>query len=186
MEQLVKRINEMVHLEAHTRQRDDLHFITVEKHQLELIVSHLKNNEGFTHLAFLQAVDFPEDSRFQLTYMLYNYTTGVNLGVIVFIDRNNAEMTSIHKLWAHGWQYQRELHELYGINFPGSPRVEEPFVLEGWEEMPPMRRDFDTKEYSERTFYQRPGRSTNDPKEYMKQKMYKNYAASPVIRRDDE
>jgi NADH-quinone oxidoreductase subunit C len=186
MEQLVKRINGMVRLKAYTKQREDLHFITVEKHQLELILSHLKSNEGFTHLAFLQAVDFPEDSSFQLTYMLYNYDSGVNLGVKVFIDRNNAEMTSIHRLWAHGWQYQRELYELYGINFPGSPRVEESFVLEGWQEMPPMRRDFDTKEYSERTFYQRPGRSTNDPKEYMKEKMYKNYAASPRIRRDDE
>ncbi|MCD6586944.1 MAG: NADH-quinone oxidoreductase subunit C [Candidatus Fermentibacteraceae bacterium] len=186
MEQLVKRINGMIHLKAYNRQRDDLFFITVEKSQLELVLSHLKNNEGFTHLAFLQAVDFLEDSKFQLTYMLYNYDIRVNLGVKVLIARDKAEMTSIHKLWAHAWQYQRELHELFGINFPGSPRVEESFVLEGWEEMPPMRRDFDTKEYSERTFYQRPGRSTNDPKEYMKEKMYKNYAASPRIRRDDE
>jgi len=186
MEQLIKKIKGMVHLRAYRKQRDDLHFITVDKPQLEMILVHLKNNEGFTHLAFLQAVDLIEDGKFQLTYMLYNYDTSVNLGVNVLIDRDSAEMNSIHKLWAHGWQYQRELHELYGIDFPGSPGVHESFVLEGWEEMPPMRRDFDTLEYSDKTFYQRPGRSTNDPEEYMKEKMYKNYAASPRIRRDDE
>ncbi|MEA3265636.1 MAG: NADH-quinone oxidoreductase subunit C [Candidatus Fermentibacteria bacterium] len=186
MEQLIKKIKGMVHLRAYKKQRDNLHFITVDKAQLEMILAHLKNNEGFTHLAFLQAVDFIEGGKFQLTYMLYNYGTNVNLGVNVLIDRDNAEMNSIHKLWAHGWQYQRELHELYGIDFPGSPRVHESFVLEGWEEMPPMRRDFDTLEYSDKTFYQRPGRSTNDPAEYMKEKMYKNYPPSPGIRRDDE
>lgn len=186
MEQLIKKIKGMVHLKAYKKQRDDLHFITVKNEQLELILSHLKNNEGFTHLAFLQAVDFIEDGKFQLTYMLCNYETNVNLGVLVLVDRDKAEMNSIHNLWAHAWQYQRELHELYGIDFPGSPRVDESFVLEGWEEMPPMRRDFDTLEYSDKTFYQRPGRSTNDPAEYMKEKMYNSYPAVPSIRRDDE
>ncbi len=186
MELLIKKIKGMVRLKTYKKQREDLHFITVENEQLEMILSHLKNNEGFTHLAFLQAVDFIEDGKFQLTYMLYNYETKVNLGVLTLIDRDKSKMTSIHKLWAHAWQYQRELHELYGIDFPDSPRVHESFVLEGWEEMPPMRRDFDTLEYSDKTFYQRPGRSTNDPAEYMKEKLYSGYAESPKIRRDDE
>ena len=108
-----------------------------------------------------------------------------NFAVRVLIKRDNAEMISIHKLWKHAWQYQRELKEMFGINFPDSPRVDESFVLEGWEEMPPMRRDFDTLEYSTKTFYQRPGRSTNDPKKYMEKKLYKDFAKSPVIARKD-
>ena len=186
MKQLLNRIKKKINIEPITKKRDDLYFITVKKDQLELILSYLKNYEGFTHLAFLQAVDYLEDNKFQLTYMLYNYNIKVNLAINVFIDRDNAEMTSIHKLWSHAWQYQRELHELFGIDFPNSPRCHESFVLEGWEEIPPMRRDFDTKEYVERTFYPRPGRSTNDPKEYMKEKLYKNFAESPKIRRKND
>ncbi|WP_416208189.1 NADH-quinone oxidoreductase subunit C [Halomonas sp.] len=34
---------------------------------------------------------------------------------------------------------QRELKEMFGIDFPGSPRVDEPFVLESWDDIPPMR-----------------------------------------------
>ena len=183
MEELINKLKQMISIDSSTKQRDDLYFITVREEQLDMILSHLKNYEGFTHLAFLQAVDFLEDNKFQLTYMLYNY---VNLGIKVLIGREKAEMISIHKLWDHAWQYQREIHEMYGIDFPGSPRVNESFVLEGWEEIPPMRRDFNTLEYSTKTFYQRPGRSTNDPKEYMKKKMYKNFAKPPKIRRDDE
>jgi hypothetical protein len=82
------------------------------------------------------------------------------------------EMDTIHHLWAQAATYQRELKEMYGVDFPGSPRVNDEFALEGWADIPPMRRDFDTLEYSERTFFPRPGRKTYDPVEYMKQNMY--------------
>ena len=49
-------------------------------------------------------------------------------------------------------------------------------ILEGWDEIPPMRRDFDTKEYSEKTFYPRPGRVTHDTREHMKKKLYPSEA----------
>ena len=61
---------------------------------------------------------------------------------------------------------------MYGIDFPGSPRVDESFILEGWDDIPPMRREFDTKKYSEEIFFPREGRETNDPEEYMKKKLY--------------
>jgi NADH-quinone oxidoreductase subunit C len=61
---------------------------------------------------------------------------------------------------------------MFGIDFPGSPGVDESFILEGWQEIPPMRKDFDTAAYSEKTFFPREGRKTDDPKEYMKEKLY--------------
>lgn len=82
------------------------------------------------------------------------------------------EMDSIHHLWAQAATYQRELKEMYGVHFPGSPRVDEEFALEGWKDVPPMRRDFDTLAYSEKTFFPRPGRKSHDPVEYMKKNMY--------------
>ncbi len=185
MEQLLNRIKDKIEIES-LKKRDDLYFINVKEEHIIFLLSYLKEHEGFTHLAFLQAVDFQEYNLFQLTYMLYNYNIKVNLGIKVMIDREKAEMVSIHKLWNHAWQYQRELHELFGINFPNSPNVNESFVLEGWEDIPPMRRDFDTLKYSSETFYQRPGRSTNDPKEYMREKLYKNFVEPPKIRKEND
>ena len=185
MEKILNNLAQMVDIATTLKQRDDLYFITVKEQQLELVLSHLKDYHNFSHLAFLQAVDYIEDNNFMLTYMLYNYMLKINLGVNVFITRENANMISIHKLWKHAWQYQRELNELYGIYFPDSPRVEESFVLEGWEDIPPMRRDFDTAEYCEKTFYPREGRETNDPTIHMKKKRYNNFVDSPKIRRNN-
>jgi len=83
-----------------------------------------------------------------------------------------ATMDSIHDVWPTAATYQRELREMFGIDFPGSPRIEEEFILEGWNDIPPYRRDFDTLKYANASFNQRPGRETRDPATHMKQQMY--------------
>jgi len=88
------------------------------------------------------------------------------------LDRTTPVMNSIHHLWEHAETFQREIKELFGIDFPGSPGIDDGFVLEGWDNIPPMRRDFDTVKYSNETFFSRPGRETRDPAEYMKEKLY--------------
>ena len=115
---------------------------------------------------------FSEDGIFTLVYMLGNYDTNTMLGIHVDIDRDHAEMDSIHTLWAQAWTYQRELREMFGIDFPGSPRVDEDFILEDWVVMRPYRRDFDTLKYSQESYVERPGRETHDPAMYMKLKLY--------------
>jgi len=153
-------------------QRKDLSFITILKEQAISLITYLRDIKEYKHLVLLTAVDWIEDNHFQLTYLLNNPEKKSDIGVKVLIDSENPEMESIHHLWKQAKTYQRELREMFGINFPGSPKVDEPFILEGWTDIPPYRKDFDTKKYSEETYFPRPGRSTNDPATYMKQKLY--------------
>ncbi|MFW5710664.1 MAG: NADH-quinone oxidoreductase subunit C [bacterium] len=153
-------------------QSSDLAFVTVSPEAARHLIIDLRDRFGFTHLVFLTAVDYIEEDKFLLTYLLHNYVKHMDIGVQVPIGRDNASMESIHDLWAQAGTYQRELKEMFGIDFPGSPRVDEPFILEGWNDVPPMRREFDTKQYSETTYFPRPGRSTSDPADYMRRKLY--------------
>ena len=153
-------------------QSSDLAFVKVPADRGRHLIMDLRDHFGFTHLVFLTASDYMESGVFTLTYMLHSYTRHWDIGVQIDLPREGSTMESIHDLWAQAATYQRELREMFGIDFPGSPRIDEPFILEGWDDVPPMRREFDTKEYSERTFFPRPGRSTNDPAGYMRQKLY--------------
>ncbi|MFO8086187.1 MAG: NADH-quinone oxidoreductase subunit C [Bacteroidales bacterium] len=155
-----------------TEQREDLVFVTVRKEQLVSVLTHLRDTEGFSHFVLLSAVDWIEDNVFQLSYIVNHPQKHTDVVLRVLIDREDAVMESAHHLWKQIATYQRELFEMYGISFPGSPRVDEAFILEGWDDKPPMRRDFDTKKYSEETYFPRPGRETKDPKEHMKNKLY--------------
>ena len=154
------------------QQKEQLAFTTVDKGRAIALVTWLKENAGYTSLTLLTAVDWIEDGFFQLTYLINNPENGNELAVRVMIDREEATMESAHHLWENMMTYQRELKEMFGIDFPGSPRLNESFILEGWDDIPPYRRDFDTKKYSEETFFPRPGRKTNDPTQYMKSKLY--------------
>jgi len=152
--------------------RSDLAFVTVPRSNAVEAITWLRDSGGYSHLALISAVDYIEQNAFQLTYILHNRRERCDIGLRVELDRDEPVMASIHHLWATAQVYQRELKEMFGIDFPGSPRVDEPFILEGWREIPPMRRDFDTKKYSEATFFPREGRGTLDPKRVMEEKSY--------------
>ena len=172
MKDLINKISQAFELKDVVYQRNDLTFATVAKENVISLVTHCRDYEGFSHFVMLSCVDWIEDGVFQLTYVLNNPEKKYDLSLRVMIDREQATMTSAHHLWKQVATYQRELKEMYGIDFPGSPRVDENFILEGWDDTPPMRRDFDTKQYSKDTFFPRERPETNDPKEYMKSKMF--------------
>ncbi len=153
-------------------QRDDLAFLKCGQIDVPDAVAYLRDHQGYVHLSFLTCVDHIEEGQFELIYMLRNHETKHDLGIKTLIDRENPVMESMHHHWAAISTYQQELHEMFGIDFPGSPGVDESFALESWEGPPPMRRDFDTRKYSEETYYPRSGRTTNDPAEHMKKTQY--------------
>jgi NADH-quinone oxidoreductase subunit C len=154
------------------RARDDLMFVTVAQSEGVAAITRLKEFWGFHHLVFFTAVDLIERSLFRLCYMLHSYERGLDLCLQIDISRDVPAADSIHHLWAAAATYERELKEMFGIDFPGCPRVDEPFALEGWDEIPPMRRDFDTRAYSERTYFPREGRKKHDKVEIMKKELY--------------
>ncbi len=155
-----------------TEQRPNLAFVTVPKDHLRAVAVHLRDTAGFTHLVLLTAVDWLEDEVFQLTYLLHDRAKNRDIGLRVKLPRLTASMESIHEVWPTAATYQRELREMFGIDFPGSPRLNEEFILEGWNDIPPYRRDFDTKKYAAESYNQRPGRETRDPAQHMKQQLY--------------
>lgn len=172
MHQFLKEIQNRFPIHDVKEQRKNLTFFTTEKEQVVPLLTHLRDHEGFSHFVLLTAVDWIEEDLFQLTYILNNPHKKVDLGIRAYIGRENASMESAHHLWEQVATYQRELKEMFGIDFPGSPRVDEEFFLEGWDDIPPMRREFDSKKYSEETYFPRPGSKSHDPREYMKQKLY--------------
>jgi len=174
MKDLIEKLSKIFELNDVIFQRSDLSFVTVKKETAISLVTHLRDYEGFSHFVLLSCVDWIEDNLFQLTYFLNNPDRKYDLAIRCMIDRTEATMTSAHHLWKQIATYQRELKEMYGIDFPGSPGLNESFILEGWDNIPPMRRDFDTKKYAAETFFPRERPKTNDPGEYMKSKLYPN------------
>jgi NADH-quinone oxidoreductase subunit C len=131
--------------------------VFADKTQVSSILLLAKNQYGFKHLNHIACVDWIEDNQFELVYILYNHQTGVTLSIHTKIDRENPEMENIDTIWDQANTYEREMREMYGIEFPGLVGEKE-FILEDWEDTPPMRRDFNTLDYATNTYFHQAGR----------------------------
>jgi len=124
---------------------------------LPAFISYLKEYLDFRHLVMMSCVDWPEDNEFELVYHIWSYQRKVHVMVKIRLDRSKPLMQSISKLWPQAETYEREIHEMNGVDFEGHPGMRD-FILEDWDDKPPMRRDFDTEAYANETFFHRPGR----------------------------
>ncbi len=121
------------------------------------ILLFLKNQHGFIHLNHISCVDWIEENEFELVYIVWNPKTKLTVLVHTRIDRENPVMENIDTIWDQANTYEREFREMFGIEFPGLVGRKE-FILEDWDDMPPMRKDFDSQKYAIENFATRPGR----------------------------
>lgn len=106
---------------------------------------------GFEHLSNILAVDWIDDGQIELVYNLFSYRYRLHLTLKTRTDRDAPYAPTILSLWPQAQVYEREVHEFFGVLFEGNPNLE-PFFLHNWQDMPPMRKDFDTEEYSRRAY----------------------------------
>ncbi|MBE9547452.1 MAG: NADH-quinone oxidoreductase subunit C [Proteobacteria bacterium] len=142
-----------------TISEDDRLIITAPKDAVLSILSLLKA-KGYEHLALISCVDWIEEKEFELVYILsaymqkedeYTDKEKTNITLKTRISRENPEFITVIHVFENAEPYERELHELFGINFEGHPRLT-PLLLEREYKIPPFRKDFDTREYVKEVF----------------------------------
>ena len=81
------------------------------------------------------------------------YTDSQRLHIILKtrIPREKPDFQTITGIFPIAEPYEREIHELFGIEFEGHKRLT-PLLLERGYEIPPFRKDFDTRKYVEDVF----------------------------------
>jgi NADH-quinone oxidoreductase subunit C len=118
------------------------------------------SDKGFDHLALVSCVDWLEEGELEIVYILssymknntdYNPEQTLHLFLKTRISRENPELKSVIGVFENAEPYEREIHELFGVNFKGHPRLI-PLFLERKYEIPPFRKDFDNRKYVKEIF----------------------------------
>jgi NADH-quinone oxidoreductase subunit C len=116
--------------------------------------------KGYNHLALISCVDWIDDHELELVYIIGSYGQGgdeqkgkerVTITLKTRIPRKDPKCVTIISVFENAEPYEREIHELFGIHFEGHPRLI-PLLLEREYEIPPFRKDFDTREYVKQVF----------------------------------
>jgi NADH-quinone oxidoreductase subunit C len=121
-----------------------------------ITVLNFLNSSGYDHLALISCVDWIKDDELEVVYILTTYTGErekgkMNILVKTRMAREKPELHTVMNIFENAEPYERELHELFGIYFKGHPRLI-PLFLEREYEIPPFRKDFDTRKYVQDVF----------------------------------
>ncbi|MCT7536871.1 NADH-quinone oxidoreductase subunit D [Aliarcobacter butzleri] len=100
----------------------------IDSKELKSTISKLKNEENYTILLDVTAVDylkFPDvtPSRFAVIYILRDSTFTKEITIKSYVDDNTLEIDSLYDLYESADWAERETFDQYGIKFVGHPNL---------------------------------------------------------------
>ena len=129
--------------------------VDVDADSLPTLLELIKGRASYIHLSAITCVDWIADNQFELVYHVWSYKEKCLISAHTRIDRgsekNPAKYISVYDLFKPADFFERDIFEMYGVTFIGSPRMEK-FILTEWNGVPPMLKDFDAEAYVQETF----------------------------------
>ena len=163
--------------------RNDLYKVEVLKERVFELLDFLGNNYEYKVLNAITCTDWIEEEHFAITYIITTLDRKSTFMVQTMINRNEAHIDSLSLKFAQAEIMERDLHEMYGIDFIGNKNLKE-LSLENWVHTPPLRREFDTLEFVNEHLTFRDGRDDNmDVKVEMKRIRAEKKAAKAAAKK---
>jgi NADH:ubiquinone oxidoreductase subunit C len=78
--------------------------------------------------------------------MVYHFTSTAHRQAVVVkaqLDRNKPGIETVSHIWRTAEFHEREVYEMYGVNFINHPDLRLLILPDGWEGRNPMRKDFE-------------------------------------------
>ncbi|MGQ0737498.1 MAG: NADH-quinone oxidoreductase subunit C [Bacteroidota bacterium] len=95
----------------------------------------------FDYLFCLTCIDWK--THLTLVYHLSSTQYRHNMVVKVKLDRDKPEVETVSHIWRTAEFLEREVYEMFGVNFLNHPDLRLLILPDGWEGKNPMRKDFE-------------------------------------------
>jgi len=118
--------------------------VTVAKEALLAVCEFLKSDEGggYALLTDETAVDYPKrEKRFEVVYHLYSFQRNDRLRLKVLAGEDE-KVPSVAGIWPTANWLEREVYDLFGIQYEGHPDLKRILLPDGWTGHP-LRKDYD-------------------------------------------
>ena len=120
----------------------DQYSLVIDASKLLKVMHSLRDDWGFRYLIDVTAVDlFPATPRFQLVYHLWSHKDRRLLRIKVPILREPPAIASVAGIWSTANWHEREVYDMFGIEFLGHPDLRRILTPEGWQGYP-LRKDY--------------------------------------------
>jgi NADH-quinone oxidoreductase subunit C len=102
----------------------------------------LKYDQKFIRLSTVTAVDrYPAEPRFEVVYHLHSIERNERLRLKCRLRSDNPAIETVTQVWRGANWYEREVFDLFGIQFTGHPDLRRIMMPDDWEGHP-LRKDY--------------------------------------------
>ncbi len=117
--------------------------ITIDSKDWLPFAQQLRNKESlqFDYLFCLTCIDFK--TNLTMVYHLSSTIFRHNIVIRSVLNRDNPEIESVSEIWQTAIFHEREVYEMFGVNFLNHPDLRLLILPDGWEGKNPMRKDFE-------------------------------------------
>ena len=102
---------------------------------------------GYNFFEDMTAVDwFPQAPRFQLSYHILSHVFKEHIRLRVLLEESDPSIESLTRIWPSTNFYEREVFDLFGIQFEGHPNLRRIMMPDNWKGHP-LRKDYPVEGY---------------------------------------
>lgn len=122
--------------------RGELTAVVATEHIVAVLAFVRDDPDGYAVFEDLTAVDWPErDPRFDVVYQLVSYQKKSGLRLKVQLPEDEPTVPTITPLWTGANWFEREVYDLFGINFAAHPDQRRIMMPDDWPGHP-LRKDY--------------------------------------------
>ncbi len=133
--------------------------LTIKKKRIGEVCNFLKKDFDFKFMVDITALDYLEfkTPRFEVVYYLHRFglefDENIRIRLKVVVSEEDLKVDSVVPVWSGADWLEREVYDMFGIEFVGHPDLRRILMPEDYEPFP-LRKDFDVRdrEASKRSF----------------------------------
>jgi len=117
--------------------------VEVDSPKWHTLAAALRNDAALQYdfLFCLTCVDWK--THLTMVYHLTSTTHRLPVVVKCKLDRQNPKIDSVTDIWKTAEFHEREVYEMFGVDFEGHPDLRLLILPDGWEGKNPLRKDFE-------------------------------------------
>ncbi|OGR22093.1 MAG: hypothetical protein A2277_00940 [Desulfobacterales bacterium RIFOXYA12_FULL_46_15] len=118
-------------------------YIEVSSDQIQEVCIYIRYHPElkFSFFFSLSGVDYPEKNRITLVYHLFSMKLKTLCVLKASVNRNHPELESIESVWKTAGWFEREIHDLLGVNFIRHSNMKRLLLPDDWVGYP-LRKDY--------------------------------------------
>ena len=117
--------------------------IYVPREMLLEVATLCKSELGYNYLSDVTGNDWPDrDPRFEVIYNLYSLVHFTYLRLKVRVPQDDATCPSVTSVWRTANWHEREIFDMFGLDFPGHPDLRRILLPQDWVGHP-LRQDYE-------------------------------------------